>query len=166
MFGCLFKERRYKDTTFLDGIQILSHFYLVFYSICPIFTVRILSRLGIMTENERVSMKSRSDEASRNYGTFSQNNPFIPPEKAVLSSRLHREGYLLGWKKCQAEDGGGVGIDTETVVGAEADEPEDGAVSISDNELTTFLEDGEFAVSEEIAHEFPAFHAERREHVA
>ena len=23
-------------------------------------------------------VKARSDEASRNYGTFSQNNPFIP----------------------------------------------------------------------------------------
>ena len=36
-------------------------------------------------------VKAKSDEASRNYGTFSQNNPFIPPEKAVLSSRLHRD---------------------------------------------------------------------------
>jgi hypothetical protein len=36
-------------------------------------------------------VKEKPDEASRNYGTFSQNNPFIPPEKAVLSSRLHRD---------------------------------------------------------------------------
>ena len=36
-------------------------------------------------------VKARSDEASRNYATFSQNNPFIPQEKAVLSSRLHRD---------------------------------------------------------------------------
>ena len=37
------------------------------------------------------TVKARSDEASRNYGTFYQNNPFIPQEKAVLSSRLHRD---------------------------------------------------------------------------
>ena len=55
----------------------------------------------------------------------------------------------------------GVGGDAEAVISAEADEPEDGASGISDYELTTFLEDGEFAVSEEIAHEFPAFHTER-----
>ena len=34
------------------------------------------------------TVKARSDEASRNYGTFYQNNPFIPQEKAVLSSPI------------------------------------------------------------------------------
>ena len=36
-------------------------------------------------------VKAKPDEASRNYGSFSQNNPFIPRTKAVLSSRLHRD---------------------------------------------------------------------------
>ena len=40
-------------------------------------------------------VKARSDEASRNYATFCQNNPFIPQEKAVLSSRLHRDTRSL-----------------------------------------------------------------------
>ena len=42
-------------------------------------------------------VKARSDEASRNYATFSQNNPFIPPEKAVLSSRLHRDTRIINY---------------------------------------------------------------------
>jgi hypothetical protein len=39
----------------------------------------------------RSNVKAKPDEASRNYATFSQNNPFIPRAKAVLSSRLHRD---------------------------------------------------------------------------
>ena len=52
--------------------------------------------------------------------------------------------------ECQAEDGGSVGGDTETVVGAEADEPEDGARGIGDDELTALLKEGALQVGEEV----------------
>ena len=68
--------------------------------------------------------------------------------------------------ECQAEDGGGVGADTETVVGAEADEPEDGASGIGDDELTALFKEGKFQVGEEVADEAMTSHAEGTEGVA
>ena len=59
----------------------------------------------------------------------------------------------------------GVGGDAEAVVSAEADEPEDGARGIGDDQLTAFLKDRELAVGEEITHQFMAFHAKRLEDV-
>ena len=77
-----------------------------------------------------------------------------------------QKGVLPGGtlrSECQAEDDGGVGGDTETVVGAETDEPEDGAGGVGDDELMALFKERKFQIGEEVTDEAMARHAKGTE---